>query len=175
MMFPAFPCHGIGWIKNIWTSQKNGMHLVLGNSWFTLPTSSIFDITTYLLMYFVICPAVVGGSFHTLDSSQQVIFIALFHAGWFVESLWTQTLVLHALRTPKVPFIQSNATFAMFVITTLGIIVGSVLPFTSFGAELGLMPLPGNYWLWLFATVIAYLALVTAVKKIYIRRFQELL
>ncbi|HFL0881212.1 TPA: magnesium-translocating P-type ATPase [Enterococcus faecium] len=139
------------------------------------PTSSIFDITTYLLMYFVICPAVVGGSFHTLDSSQRVIFIALFHAGWFVESLWTQTLVLHALRTPKVPFIQSNATFAMFVITTLGIIVGSVLPFTSFGAELGLMPLPGNYWLWLFATVIAYLALVTAVKKIYIRRFQELL
>ena len=116
-----------------------------------------------------------GGSFHTLDSSQRVIFIALFHAGWFVESLWTQTLVLHALRTPKVPFIQSNATFAMFVITTLGIIVGSVLPFTSFGAELGLTPLPGNYWLWLFATVIAYLALVTAVKKIYIRRFQELL
>ena len=81
--------------------------------------------------------------------------------------------MLHALRTPKVPFIQSNATFAMFVITTLGIIVGSVLPFTSFGAELGLMPLPGNYWLWLFATVIAYLALVTAVKKIYIRQFQK--
>lgn len=138
------------------------------------PTSSIFDITTYLLMYFVICPAVVGGSFHTLDSSQQVIFIALFHAGWFVESLWTQTLVLHALRTPKIPFIQSNATFAMLVITTLGIIVGSVLPFTGFGAELGLMPLLAitGYG---FITVVAYLALVTAVKKIYIRRFQELL
>ncbi|HBM7263987.1 TPA: hypothetical protein LZA34_003127, partial [Enterococcus faecium] len=70
---------------------------------------------------------------------------------------------------------QSNATFAMLVITTLGIIVGSVLPFTGFGAELGLMPLPGNYWLWFFITVVAYLALVTAVKKIYIRRFQELL
>ncbi|MDA9460851.1 Mg(2) transport ATPase, P-type [Enterococcus mundtii 3F] len=139
------------------------------------PTSSVFDITTYLLMYFVICPAVVGGSYHTLTGSQQVLFIALFHAGWFVESLWTQTLVLHALRTPKVPFLQSNATFIMFSITSLGILVGSVLPFTNFGKELGLLPLPGNYWIWLIVTVIAYLGLVTFMKKIYINKFGELL
>lgn len=139
------------------------------------PTSSVFDITTYLLMYFVICPAVVGGSYHTLTGSQQVLFIALFHAGWFVESLWTQTLVLHALRTPKVPFLQSNATFIMFSITTLGILIGSVLPFTNFGEGLGLLPLPGNYWIWLIVTVIAYLGLVTFMKKIYINKFGELL
>ena len=139
------------------------------------PTSSIFDITTYLLMYFVICPAVVGGSYHTLTGSQQVLFIALFHAGWFVESLWTQTLVLHALRTPKVPFLQSNTTFIMFSITTLGILVGSVLPFTNFGQGLGLLPLPANYWIWLIVTVIAYLGLVTFIKKIYINKFGELL
>lgn len=139
------------------------------------PTSSIFDITTYLLMYFVICPAVVGGNFHSLDAKQQVVFIALFHAGWFVESLWTQTLVLHALRTPKIPFLQSNATFAMFIITTLGIVVGSILPFTGFGAELGLLALPGTYWIWLIVTVLAYLALVTMVKKVYIKKFGELL
>lgn len=139
------------------------------------PTSSIFDIITYLLMYFVICPTVVGGNFHSLDAKQQVVFIALFHAGWFVESLWTQTLVLHALRTPKIPFLQSNATFAMFIITTLGIVVGSILPFTGFGAELGLLPLPGTYWIWLIVTVLTYLALVTMVKKIYIKKFGELL
>ncbi|MGM0109086.1 magnesium-translocating P-type ATPase [Enterococcus mundtii] len=139
------------------------------------PTSSVFDITTYLLMYFVICPAVVGGSYHTLTGSQQILFIALFHAGWFVESLWTQTLVLHALRTPKVPFLQSNATFIMFSITTLGILVGSVLPFTNFGEGLGLLPLPANYWIWLIVTVIAYLGLVTFMKKIYINKFGELL
>lgn len=139
------------------------------------PTSSVFDITTYLLMYFVICPAVVGGNYHTLTGSQQVLFIALFHAGWFVESLWTQTLVLHALRTPKVPFLQSNATFIMFSITTLGILVGSVLPFTNFGEGLGLLPLPANYWIWLIVTVIAYLGLVTFMKKIYINKFGELL
>ena len=139
------------------------------------PTSSIFDITTYLLMYFIICPAVVGGDFHTLDTQQKIVFIALFHAGWFVESLWSQTLVLHALRTPKIPFIQSNATFAMFTITTLGIVVGSILPFTGFGAELGLMPLPGTYWTWLVVTILAYLTLVTMVKKFYIKKFGELL
>lgn len=139
------------------------------------PTSSIFDITTYLLMYFIICPAVVGGDFHTLDAQQKIVFIALFHAGWFVESLWSQTLVLHALRTPKIPFIQSNATFAMFTITTLGIVVGSTLPFTGFGAELGLMPLPGTYWTWLVVTILAYLTLVTMVKKFYIKKFGELL
>ncbi len=139
------------------------------------PTSSIFDITTYLLMYFIICPAVVGGDFHTLDAQQKIVFIALFHAGWFVESLWSQTLVLHALRTPKIPFIQSNATFAMFTITTLGIVVGSILPFTGFGAELGLMPLPGTYWTWLVVTILAYLTLVTMVKKFYIKKFDELL
>lgn len=139
------------------------------------PTSSIFDITTYLLMYFIICPAVVGGDFHTLDAQQKIVFIALFHAGWFVESLWSQTLVLHALRTPKIPFIQSNATFPMFTITTLGIVVGSILPFTGFGAELGLMPLPGTYWTWLVVTILAYLTLVTMVKKFYIKKFGELL
>lgn len=139
------------------------------------PTSSIFDITTYLLMYFIICPAVVGGDFHTLDAQQKIVFIALFHAGWFVESLWSQTLVLHALRTPKIPFIQSNATFAMFTITTLGIVVGSILPFTGFGAELGLMSLPGTYWTWLVVTILAYLTLVTMVKKFYIKKFGELL
>ncbi|MGX7173962.1 magnesium-translocating P-type ATPase [Enterococcus ratti] len=139
------------------------------------PTSSIFDVTTYLLMYFVICPAVVGGSFHTLDTKQQIVFISLFHAGWVVESLWSQTLVLHALRTPKIPFLQSHATFTMFIVTTLGIVVGSVLPFTGFGLELGLMPLPGEYWMWLVVTILAYLTLVTIVKKFYVKKFGTLL
>lgn len=139
------------------------------------PTSSVFDITTYLLMYFVICPAMLGGNYHTLSPAQQATFIAIFHAGWFVESLWTQTMVLHALRTPKVPFLQSRASFSMIAITTLGIAVGTIVPFTNFGRNLGMLPLPGNYWLWLFVTMVLYLALVTVVKRIYIRRYGELL
>lgn len=139
------------------------------------PTSSVFDITSYLLMYFVICPAVIGGEFHTLTPAQQVAFIAVFHAGWFVESLWSQTLVLHALRTPKIPFIQSRGSFIMTAITSLGIAVGTVLPFTNFGQSLGLAALPTDYWLWLAATIVAYLALVTIVKRFYIHRYKELL
>lgn len=139
------------------------------------PTSSVFDITTYLLMYFIICPAVIGGNYHTLNPQQQLAFIALFHAGWFVESLWSQTLVLHALRTPKIPFIQSRGSFIMMTITSLGILIGSILPFTTFGHNLGLAILPTNYWLWLILTIIAYLTLVTLVKRFYIGRYQELL
>ena len=65
------------------------------------PTSSVFDITTYLLMYFIICPAVVGGDFHTLTPEQQVAFIAVFHAGWFVESLWSQNTCAPRLANTK--------------------------------------------------------------------------
>ncbi|MGX4685896.1 magnesium-translocating P-type ATPase [Vagococcus sp. JNUCC 83] len=139
------------------------------------PTSSVFDITTYILMYFVICPAVVGGSYHSLGAEQQALFIAVFHAGWFVESLWSQTLVIHTLRTPKLPFIQSRASFILTTITSIGIAIGSFLPFTSFGQDLGLMPLPGQYWGYLALTIVAYLMLVMVIKKIYVKRFGELL
>ncbi|WP_326716471.1 magnesium-translocating P-type ATPase [Vagococcus jeotgali] len=139
------------------------------------PTSSVFDITTYAVLYFIICPAVVGGSYHTLSVEQQAIFIGVFHAGWFVESLWSQTLVIHTLRTPKLPFIQSNASFILTTITTLGIAIGTILPFTAFGQDLGLLPLPGSYWGFLAVTIIAYLVLVMFIKKIYVKRFGELL
>lgn len=139
------------------------------------PTSSVFDITTYAVLYFIICPAVVGGSYHTLSVEQQAIFIGVFHAGWFVESLWSQTLVIHTLRTPKLPFIQSNASFILTTITTLGIAIGTILPFTAFGQDLGLLPLPGSYWGFLAVTIIAYLVLVMFIKKTYVKRFGELL
>ncbi|MEG1045426.1 magnesium-translocating P-type ATPase [Carnobacterium sp.] len=139
------------------------------------PTSSVFDITTYLLMFFVICPQVLGGSYSSLPPEKQLIFAALFNAGWFVESLWSQTLVIHALRTPKVPFLQSRASFIVTTVTGLGIAVGTVLPYTNLGAHLGMVPLPLNFFGWLALTIIAYLTLVTFMKKIYIKRFGELL
>ncbi|MFY8329799.1 magnesium-translocating P-type ATPase [Vagococcus carniphilus] len=139
------------------------------------PTSSIFDITTYALMYFVICPAVVGGPYNSLNAEQQVLFVAVFHAGWFVESLWSQTLVIHTLRTPKMPFLQSNASFILTTVTTIGIAIGTILPFTAFGERLDLAPLPSSYWGWLAITIVAYLVLVMFIKKLYVKRFGELL
>lgn len=139
------------------------------------PTSSVFDITTYAMMYFVICPQIMGGSYHELNASQQAMFIAIFHAGWFVESLWSQTLVIHTLRTPKIPFLQSRASLILTLVTSVGIAVGTILPFTAFGENLGLAPLPANYFVGLLITIAAYLLLVMFVKHFYVKRYGELL
>jgi Mg2+-importing ATPase len=141
------------------------------------PTSSVFDITTYLLMYFVICPAVVGGQhFHQLtDPGQIALFIAVFQAGWFVESMWSQTLVIHMLRTPRIPFIHSRASWPVFLLTMTGIAVLTAIPFTPLGKLVGLAPLPPIYFAWLALTVFLYMALATVFKKIYMRRYGELL
>jgi|LSQX01.2.fsa_nt_gb Mg2+-importing ATPase len=141
------------------------------------PTSSIFDITTYLLMYFIIAPMFTGGLlFHQLsDPKLMALYIAVFQAGWFVESMWSQTLVIHMIRTPKIPFIQSNASKELTFLTFAGIAVLTAIPFTSFGASIGFAPLPKIYFLYLALTIVLYMALVTVVKNLYIKKYEELL
>jgi Mg2+-importing ATPase len=141
------------------------------------PTSSIFDITTYALLYFVICPVAVGGlMFHQItDPTLIVLFIAVFHAGWFVESMWTQTLVIHMIRTPKIPFLQSRASLLLTVLTFTGIAALTIIPFTGFGASIGLAALPLSFFPWLLLTVLLYMVLVTVFKTIFVRRYGELL
>jgi Mg2+-importing ATPase len=140
------------------------------------PTSSVFDITTYLLMFFVICPAAVGMPFSQItDPSTKLAFIALFQAGWFVESMWSQTLVIHMLRTPKIPFLQSNASAPLTLFTLLGITALTIIPFTPLAGALGLTALPSDYFVYLAATILLYMALVTVFKKIFRRKYGELL
>ena len=141
------------------------------------PTSSIFDIAAYLLMYFVICPAAVGGQLYSQlsDPAAQALYIALFQTGWFVESMWSQSLVIHMIRTPKIPFVQSRASASVTLLSLAGIALVTVLPFTPLGPSLELAALPPVYFLWLAAIVFGYMALATAVKKGYIRRYGELL
>ena len=138
------------------------------------PTSSIFDITTYFLLFYLIGPQVFGEViivYHRKARSYSL----LSSMQWFVESLWSQTLVIHALRTPKIPFLQSRASFIVMTITTLGILIGTVLPFTSIGQSVGLVPLNASYFFRLLLTIVAYITPVTVVKNLYIRRYQELL
>ena len=142
--------------------------------WFG-PTSSIFDVTTFLIMFLFVAPNLAGGSYQSLGAEQQEVFVSIFQSGWFIVSLWTQTLVLYTLRTPKIPFVESYPSFIMTTITTLGIIIGSVAPYTELGTALGLAPLPGSFWWILALTVVAYLVLVQIVKKIYIKKYGELL
>lgn len=139
------------------------------------PTSSVFDIATYILMYFFICPLVFGGQYHTLNEVQQLGFIGLFHAGWFVESLWSQTLVIHMIRTPGIPFIQSRASWQLTTLTTLGIAVGTIIPYTAFGKALDMVAMPAIYFPFLIVIIILYMILATILKKIFIKRYGELL
>lgn len=156
-----------------WDASGIGKFMV----WFG-PTSSVFDITTYLLMYFVVCPMLCGGGllFHEIaDPATQACYIAVFQAGWFVESMWTQTLVIHMIRTPKIPFIQSRASLPLTVLTFTGIAVLTAIPFTAFGASIGVAPLPPIFFAGLSVTVLLYMVLVTCVKKVYIHKYGELL
>jgi len=141
------------------------------------PTSSVFDLTTYLLMYFVICPAVCGGlEFSRIsDIAVRNLYIATFQTGWFIESMWSQTLVIHMIRTPKLPFIKSRASLPVTLTSFGGIAVLTSIPFTSIGEGLGLTALPAVYFAYLALIVVCYMILATVMKKLYIRRYGELL
>ena len=139
------------------------------------PVSSVFDILTFLVMYFVICPVVCGGGYRTLDPAAQAGFTALFQTGWFVESMWSQTLVIHLIRTSRVPFVQSRASGPVMWSTFLAVGALTVLPFLPFGAGFELTALPAVYFPWLALIVAAYMAAMTIVKKLYIRKYGELL
>lgn len=139
------------------------------------PTSSVFDITTYVLMYQYICPLVFGGAYATLSPETQLAFAGLFHAGWFVESLWSQTLVIHMIRSPKLPFIQSRASWQLTLLTTAGITVGTLIPYTAFGATLGMVAMPWIYFPCLLVTIALYMLLATTLKLLFVKRYGELL
>ena len=140
------------------------------------PISSFFDILTFSYLFFVLCPSVCGGSFASLAGSGEALrFIALFQTGWFLESMWTQVLILHLLRTPRMPLLQSRPSRPVMLVTLLGTLFFTVLTFTPAGSPLGLTPLPPVYFGFLALVVSLYLLLVTLAKGRYIRRWRELL
>ena len=149
------------------------------------PTSSIFDFTTYIFMYFVFCPFFVSGGVLYNDlanvysgaelEQMRATYEAMFQAGWFVESMWSQTLVIHMIRTPKVPFIQSRASAPVTLLTFTGIAVLTIIPFTGFGTMLGFVALPASYFLYLIPCILLYMVLATSLKKAYVRHYGELL
>ena len=147
------------------------------------PTSSIFDFMTFAFMYFVFCPHFVshGVTYNNLASHFsgdelnriRVTYVAMFQAGWFVESMWSQSLVIHMIRTMKLPFIQSRASAPLTMLNFFGIIVITIIPFTLLGKAIGFVSLPLSFFLYLIPCVLAYMLLVTAVKKAYIRYHKE--
>ncbi len=124
------------------------------------PISSIFDIVTYLVMWHV---------FGCNSPEHQ----SLFQSGWFIEGLLSQTLIVHMIRTRKIPFIQSRATWPVISMTTLVMVIGIVIPFTSFGASIGLQALPLSYFPWLVGILLSYCVLTQLIKNWYVRRFSS--
>ena len=131
----------------------------------TGPVSSVFDILTYLLLYFVVCPAACGGGYRVLDPAGRAAFAALFQTGWFVESMWTQTLVIHVVRTGKIPFLQSRASAPVLASTLLSVSVLTALPFLPFGRSFGLAALPAGYFGWLALVTAGYMAAAALVHR----------
>ena len=105
----------------------------------------------------------------------QAQYIGMFQAGWFVESMWSQTLVIHMIRTPKLPFIHSRASAPVTLLTMTGITVLTIIPFTEFGTMLGFVSLPATYFAYLVPCILLYMILATSLKKAYVRHFGELL
>jgi len=122
------------------------------------PISSIFDILTYSLMWFV---------FSANTPAEQT----LFQSGWFVVGLLTQTLIVHMIRTPKLPFIQSRAAWPLLGMTGLIMLVGIGLPFSPLAGYFKLQALPLAYFPWLLAILSGYALLTTWMKTFYIRKF----
>lgn len=144
------------------------------------PVSSIFDVLTFALMFFIVSPALAGGTWAELtaagNTAAQALFILSFQTGWFIESMWTQTFVLHALRTNKIPFIQSMPSASLLALTTAGIIVVSTLPYLPvFAQPLSLVALPLSFFGWLTALMSGYMILITIIKSFYVKRFGSLL
>lgn len=140
------------------------------------PISSVFDMMTFGFLFFVFCPSVCGGGFFSLSGADaQARFIALFQTGWFLESMWTQVLILHMLRTRKISFFQSRPSVPVMAVTALGIVLFTVLTFTPVGELVGLTAIPPAYFGFLVAVVLLYLLLMTLPKRWYVKKYHELL
>ena len=136
------------------------------------PISSVFDIITYTLLYFLVVPMILGHGYNH-GAADAAAFIMVFQTGWFIESMWSQTMVIHMLRSPKLPFIQSRPAFSVVVTTLAAAFFVTSLPYSPLASILKLSQLNGLYFVLLFAIIVLYMLSVTVVKRIYIKKYKE--
>jgi Mg2+-importing ATPase len=122
------------------------------------PISSIFDYATFFIMLYI---------FKCWNNP------ALFHTGWFVESLFTQTLIIHVIRTNKIPFLQSRASKALIFTSLVIVAIGGLLPFSPLAKWLGFVPLPPLYWPLLLGMLVTYVILTQIIKTWFYRKFGD--
>ena len=128
------------------------------------PIPAIVDFIAMALMFYVICPYLVGSNYH------HWVFISLFYSGIFVESLWTRVMIIHTLRDERFPFFKQHATPIVFLVTFGLAILGTMLPSSSIAPSLGLTQFPFSYWAVVLLLEVIYILLTTLVKHLYLRK-----
>jgi Mg2+-importing ATPase len=128
------------------------------------PCSSVFDYTTYLIMLYIF------GCWNVSTPAAAAHSASLFQTGWFVESLLTQTLIIHVIRTNKIPFLQSRPSWPLMVMSVFIMAVGVAIPFSPLGHYLGFSHLPPLYWPLIALTLFCYVVLTQSVKVWLLRR-----
>jgi len=142
------------------------------------PISSIFDYTTYALMWFFFkcsnlglsAPPELAARFPASAEADHTYAAALFSTAWFVESLMTQTLIVHVIRTNLIPFIQSRASWQLTMTTFAIMGIGAALPFSPLAKYLGFVPLPWQFWPFLVLTLLCYVGLTQLIKMWMVRK-----
>ena len=122
------------------------------------PISSIFDYITFGMLWF----------YFGANSMENASF---FQTGWFIEGLVTQTLIIHMIRTQKIPFIEATASRPLILSTILVVSIGAILPYSPFAKSIGMVPLPFTFLLFVLAIMVGYWALISLLKRYYIRHF----
>ena len=141
------------------------------------PISSLFDIMTFLFLYYFLCPMLCGGAtyLNLTDPALRLQYVSLFQTGWFLESMWTQVLILHFLRTRRIPFVQSRPSAPVICITLAGIVAFTAITFTKGASLFGLTKLPLWYFVFLLIVALLYMLLTTVVKTFYQKKYHELI
>lgn len=122
------------------------------------PISSIFDVLTFFVLWHV---------FGANSPAHQT----LFQSGWFIEGLLTQTLIVHMIRTKKIPFLQSTAAWPILLMTTCAVAIGIIIPMSPLAHMIGMQALPGGYFIFLILAIVGYMILTQSLKGFYVRKF----
>lgn len=128
--------------------------------WWFAPISTIFDLITFAVLWFVV-------------GANSITNQALFHSGWFVLGLLSQTIIVHIIRTNKIPFFKSRSSIVMVLTTVLISIVALIIPYSSFGELVQLVPLPKIYIIWVVIIIAFYIVLTEITKKRFIKNNKE--
>ena len=145
---------------NVWSARSTKRFMLAFG-----PVSSVFDIVTFAALFFLVCPAVAGGAWGALDEAGRATFVGAFQAGWFIESMWTQTLVVHLLRTDRTPFLESRAAFPLLAMGFAGMALATALPFSPMAGALDFVA-PGAAFFPVLLTIVAgFAACVLLVRR----------